>query len=245
MASPTTRAVALIDPYWLIGRAMEPTPVIVHSLQKAIGGDVQLERIYWYIDSDASSLSFQKLPRVSIRVVAQDDLDDGYELVRAMDGDLRGAESSNRLDAIIIASHDDRLALSIERIQAKGMKVIGCSTTIEDRDPRIQRIVDEIAELRIINTARPDHDPPPSDESVAVLEASIAQWKAEVDVEELERTRLYIEKRPGLPRPVDSRLLFLGRTKLGRELTQGERVLLRRRFREINRTIEPTATAFL
>jgi len=41
-----------------------------------------------------------------------------------------------------------------------------------------------------------------------------------------------MERRPGLPRPVDSQLFFLARTRLGRELSEGERVALMRRFRE-------------
>jgi hypothetical protein len=103
---------------------------------------------------------------------------------------------------------------------------------VEEPDARIQRIVDELVEPRLSSASREEDQSPPTDEALAVLGGVVAQWQGETDPMEAERVRHFMERRPGLPRPVDSRLLFLARTQLGRELTQGERVALRRRFRE-------------
>ncbi len=65
-----------------------------------------------------------------------------------------------------------------------------------------------------------------------MIAEAVGQWQAEADPVEADRVRQFVERRPGLPRPVDSRLLFLAQTRLGRELSEGERVALRRRFRE-------------
>jgi len=57
-----------------------------------------------------------------------------------------------------------------------------------------------------------------------VIAEPVGQWQAEADPMDADRVRHVVERRPGLPRPVDSRLLFLARTRLGRELGEGERV---------------------
>lgn len=226
------RAVALIDPYWLVGQGVEPSSGLIHAVQRAAGSGVRVERVYWYLETPSAPRGLPTLPRVTLRVTAQDDLDDGYELVRAMDADLRAVAASKAFDVVLLASHDDRLALSVEWAQAQGLLVLGCATTVEEPDARIQRIVDEIVEPRLSAASREEDQSPPTDEALAVLGGVVAQWQGETDPMEAERVRHFMERRPGLPRPVDSRLLFLARTQLGRELTQGERVALRRRFRD-------------
>jgi len=226
------RAVALIDPYWLVGQSVEPSAGLLHAVQRAAGSGVRVDRVYWYLETPGVPRGLPTLPRVTLRVAAQDDLDDGYELVRAMDADLRAVAASKAFDVVLLASHDDRLALSVEWAQAQGLLVLGCATTVEEPDARIQRIVDELVEPRLSAASREEDQSPPTDEALAVLGGVVAQWQGETDPMEAERVRHFMERRPGLPRPVDSRLLFLARTQLGRELTQGERVALRRRFRE-------------
>ncbi len=104
---------------------------------------------------------------------------------------------------------------------------------MEEPDPRIQRIVDEVIELRHSVNIRVEDQPPPSDEALEVIDEAVRQWISETDPVEAERVRQFVERRPGLPRPVHSRLLFLARTRLGRELSEAERVALRRRFRDV------------
>ncbi len=234
--------VAFVDPNWLLGRSAEPSASLLHALQRALG-TARIDRTYWYLEMDGSVAPLlPTLPRVTFRLTARDDLDDGYDLVRALDADLRAVAASRAYDTIVIATHDDRLALTLEWVQSQGITVVGCATAAEEPDPRIQRIVDEMIEPRLSPVSREDDAAPPTEEALEVIEGAIGQWNAETDPEELDHTRQYIEKRPGLPRPVDSRLLFLARTKLGRELSQQERVTLRRRLREISLRMTPSNT---
>jgi hypothetical protein len=169
---------------------------------------------------------------VTLRVSARDDLDDGYEQVRAMDADLRAVAEAGSFDAVIVATHDDRLALTVEWAQSKGLLVLLCAASVEEPDPRIQRIADEVIEPRLSAGVREEDQGPPTEESLGVIAEAVGQWHAEADPVEADRVRQFVERRPGLPRPFDSRLLFLARTRLGRELSEGERVALRRRFRD-------------
>ncbi len=225
------RAAAFIDPYWLLGRPTDPTPQLVQTLQGAVGTGLRIKRTTWYLESDGDTRPVPALPRVTVRVTARDDLDDGYELVRAMDADLRAAAQARAVDAVVVATHDDRLAVTLEEVQRQGILVYVCATTAEEPDARILRIADEIVEPRG-GAPREEDAGPPTEEAQEAVEAAAAQWLAEADPLELDRTRQYVAKRVGLPRPVDSRLLFLTRTRVGRDLRESERVLLRRRFRE-------------
>lgn len=226
------RVVAFIDSYWLLGRSGKPDQSIISDLNRALGQEARIERVYWYQEQDESIAALPNLPRVSIRTASRDDLDDGYELIRAMEMDLRNASISQRYEIVIVASQDDRLALTLEWVKAQGLVLVGCATPTDEPDPRMQRIFDETLELRYDSQTRAGDDAPATTEAIEIIKSAIAQWGVEVGIEERERTVQYMEKRPGLPRPVDSRLLFIARTKLERELTQGERVTLRRQFRE-------------
>jgi len=150
-----------------------------------------------------------------------------------MEADLRAASTSQRFDTLLVASQDDRHTLTLEWVKAQGLHLLGCTTFAGENDPRIRRIVDETLELRFDSLNKVQDDVIPTTEAVEITESAIAQWVGEVGHEERECTLQYMEKRPGLPHPIDSRLLFIVRTRLERELTQAERVTLRHRFREI------------
>lgn len=234
------RAAAFIDPYWLLGRPTEPTPQLIQALQGAVGPGTRIDRVTWYLEAEGGVRALPTLPRVTLRVAARDDLDDGYELVRAMDADLRAAAEAKAYDAVIVATHDDRLAVTLEAVQRQGILVYVCATTAEEPDARILRIADEIVEPRGA-APREEDAGPPTEEAQEAVEAAVSQWLAEADPMELDRTQQYLAKRAGLPRPVDSRLLFLTRTRVGRDLRESERVLLRRAFRE--RVADPAVTS--
>jgi hypothetical protein len=226
------RAAAFVDPYWLVGRSTEPTPGLLQALQAAVGSGVRIERVTWYLESEGGGRrSPVSLPRVSVRVTAHDDLDDGYDLVRAMDVDLRAAATAGAYEAVIVATHDDRLAVTLEEVKRRGVLVYVCATTTEEPDARIVRIADEMVELRAASV-REEETGPPDETAITAIEEAVTQWITEMDPVEGDRTRQFVNTRVGLPRPVDSRLLFLTRTRVGRDLRESERVLLRRRFRE-------------
>lgn len=226
------RIVAFIDSYWFLGRSSKPDHAMVSALNRAVGQDARVERIYWYLEVEEPTSTLANLPRVSIRTVSRDDLDDGYDLIRAMEVDIRATSISQRFDSVLVASQDDRLALTLEWVKAQGLLLLGCASAADETDPRMQRIVDELIEIRFDGANTAMDDVRPATVAVEVIDSAIGQWFGEVDAEERDRTVQYMEKRPGLPRPIDSRPLFIARKKLERELSQGERVTLRRRFRE-------------
>jgi len=55
---------------------------------------------------------------------------------------------------VIVATNGDRLALTVEWAQSQGLLVLRCATSVEETDPRIQRIVGEMIEPRLSAGAR-------------------------------------------------------------------------------------------
>ena len=231
-SEPVLRAAALLDPYWLLGRSGEPDETVLRAVAKAAGPGVRIDRVYWYLECDGVPGSLRTLPRVTLRATARDDLDDGFELVRAMDADLRQLAESGAFDALVVATLDDRLALTLVWVKARGITLIGCRAGADEPDPRMLRLFDEVAELRQERGPRPEDSEPLSAQTEEVIRGAVAQWQQETDPETAERTRQFVHARPGLPRLVDSRLLFLTSRQLGRELSEAERIQLRKQFRE-------------
>ncbi len=58
------------------------------ALAQKAGKGVSIERVYWYLDSEVVPNPPQVISRLSLRACASDDLDGGFELIRAMDADL-------------------------------------------------------------------------------------------------------------------------------------------------------------
>jgi hypothetical protein len=226
------RAAALLDPYWLQGRSAEPDEAVLRAVAKAAGPGLRIDRMYWYLECDGVPDALRPLPRVTVRATARDDLDDGFELVRAMDADLRQLADSGAFDALVVASLDDRLALTLEWVKARGITLVGCRPATDEPDPRMLRLFDDVVEPRFERGPRPEDAEPLSEQTEEVIRAAVTQWQQETDPEMAERTRQFVHARPGLPRLVDSRLLFLTSRQLGRELSEAERIQLRKQFRD-------------
>lgn len=226
------RAAALIDPYWLLGRSARPDESLLRALRKAAGQGVRLERVYWYLEDQESAQSAgQHVARVTQRPVARDALDDGFELLRAMDEDLRWLVRSGAYEAIVLVSLDDRLALSVEWAKSHGVLLLGCQHGAgEEGDQRMLALFDEL--LTPVLEPGEVAEVAVSDQVAQVIEATITQWHRQATAEDIERTRSFISSHRGLPRPVDSRVLFLASQQVGRELSDTERLTLRRVFRE-------------
>jgi hypothetical protein len=96
------------------------------------------------------------------------------------------------------------------------------------------RVVDELIEVRPRGASahRTEGEEPVTADASHAIDTAVTQWRTESDQETADRTRQFVATRPGLPRLVDSRLLFLTSQQLGRELSAPERILLRRTFRE-------------
>ena len=71
---------------------------------RAVGQEARIQRIYRYLEADHSVPAIPSLPRVSIRTASRDDLDDGYELKRTMEVEIRTACISQRLETVMVAS---------------------------------------------------------------------------------------------------------------------------------------------
>ncbi len=133
----------------------------------------------------------------------------------------------------MVASLDDRLAVTLEHARSSGLQVFGCRATAEEQAQRVLRLFDEVIEPRFERSMSGKSDDSVSEQAASVIKSAIGHWHTEADALEVERVRQFIAARSGLPRPVDSRWLYLVSQQLGRELSVDERMVLRPRFREI------------
>lgn len=234
--------IAFVDPYWMGAESADLDPDRLQLLLKTLSAQHKLERVYLYQESD-------KLPALhaldvpcTVRACAQDALDDGYELIRAMDQDMQQLAAFKASSAFVVVSMDDRLALSIERIKAQGLCVIGLTThaltEVESSAQRMARVFDRMIEWhaaspRLSENAHTEVSLEPDGASSQVIDQVIGQWFEEADELARDSAMEFIHNRRGLPRHVDSRLLFLCSKALGRELTEPEKIALRGRFRHL------------
>ena len=100
----TRGVVAFIDPYWLLGRVASPAGAMLRAVAKAAGSDA-------------------RLARVTLRRAPRDDLDDGDELVRAMEADIRSLADSRTFDDLLEVRFE-ALAASDEPVTDQTRQVI-------------------------------------------------------------------------------------------------------------------------
>ena len=100
----TRGVVAFIDPYWLLGRVASPAGAMLRAVAKAAGSDA-------------------RLARVALRRAPRDDLDDGDELVRAMEADIRSLADSRTFDELLEVRFE-ALARSDEPVTDQTRQVI-------------------------------------------------------------------------------------------------------------------------
>ncbi len=147
-------------------------------------------------------------------------------------GDLRELVTGGRFEGVVVASLDDRLAVSLEHAKSSGLQVFGCRATAEEQDQRMLRLFDHMIEPRFERSISGKSHDSVSEQAASIIKSAIWLWHTEADALEVERVRQFIAARSRLPRPVDSRLLFLVSQQLGCELSVDERMALRQRFRE-------------
>jgi hypothetical protein len=100
----TRGVVAFIDPHWLLGRVASPEEGMLRAVAKAAGSDA-------------------RLARVTLRRAPRDDLDDGEELVRAMEADIRSLADSRTFDELLEVGFE-ALAASDEPVTDQTRQVI-------------------------------------------------------------------------------------------------------------------------
>ena len=227
----SNKALAFLDPYWL-GSLQSLSVSALRSCLRGYESTIDLERVYLYSESD-EVVRGDVNTAVSLRVCAKDSLDDGYEIVRGMDVDLSALTQSGRHALFVVASMDDRLALTIERVKSSGIKVIGLQTNAIQMDldvsgyRRMSRVFDEVLNIPDL----PQANSPSSSAESDFIKQAIDQWVKETDEMTRDSAIEFMNARRGLPKTVDARLLFLGKQLLNRELTEAEKFEMRRRFR--------------
>ena len=237
----TPSLLAFVDPYWLGLDSAQSSTEALKTLIRKLSGQYQLERIYLYQEPDSAVASRGLEVPCTVRPCARDDIDDGFELIRAMDQDMHQLAASKRYATFLVVSMDDRLALSIERLKAQGICVMGLQSPDEvegeESAQRMSQVFDRMISAGVGMAAGSPRRPaaptePPNDAAMDAIGQAIEQWFQESDEMTRDGALEFMSSRRGLPKHVDSRLLFLCSKALSRELTEPEKITLRGRFRQ-------------
>lgn len=162
--------------------------------------------MYWSTEPEELTEQITSYLRLAIRTTYRNGIDDSNKMIQAIDGDNRFIASSHRHSAIVITTLDDRVALTIERVKAEECVDYGCATKMDGPNLRIQQNVDE---FRLSRSTREVGASSSSAENVDSFPSTVTQWMAEVQKEQQNETNLQTEQQAGLPKQIDSRLVFI------------------------------------
>jgi hypothetical protein len=203
-----------------------------------------LLRTYWYTDRDDLSVVDDQ----TLRLVPAADLD-GVALVRQLSADLQALVAGGRVDAVCIASDDDRLMGAIESAKLAGVSVYLLAderaqsmSRLMNQDPGWARLLRE-ADRRILVRAaecaqalsgRPavGQEDSVSDELDASLRDVVRSWWEDLVADDQDTLREELPGQRGLPPEVDRELLLRAKNTLGRSLNFQEKRILRSWARE-------------
>jgi len=205
---------------------------------------LQLLRTYWYADRDDQAVVDEQ----TLRLVPTADVD-GVALVRQMASDLQALVAGGRVDAVCIASDDDRLMSSIETAKLAGVSVYLLADEraqsmprLMQQDPTWARLLRE-ADRRVL--ARSSEwaqtlsgrgpmvaDEAVSDELDAALRQVVRAWWDDLVADDQDTLREELPGQRGLPPEVDRELLVRAKNALGRSLNFQEKRVLRSFARE-------------
>jgi hypothetical protein len=214
-----------------------------HVLARS-GVRAQVLRTYWYADRDDQAVVDEQ----TLRLVPAADLD-GVALVRQLSADLQALVSGGRVDAVCIASDDDRLMSAIESAKLAGLSVYLLADEraqsmprLMQQDPSWARLLRE-ADRRILvrsaecaqalaGRASAALEEPVSDELDASLRAVVRSWWDDLVADDQDTLREELPGQRGLPPEVDRELLLRAKNALGRSLNFQEKRILRSLARE-------------
>lgn len=203
-----------------------------------------LMRTYWYADRDDQAVVDEQ----TLRLVPAADADSAA-LVRQLAADLQGLVSGGRVDAVCIASDDDRLMTAIEAAKLAGVSVYLLADEraqsmprLMQQDPTWARLLRE-ADRRILvrssewaQTLSGRHvvgaEEPVSDELDASLRTVVRSWWEDLVADDQDTLREELPGQRGLPPEVDRELLVRAKNALGRSLNFQEKRMLRSLARE-------------
>jgi len=224
-ASSVGAVAVLIDPFWVGNIPLNRS--VLNQVEKLASHYGQLLRIYWYLDNYPKELEGFEAKHTTVRVLGRDDLEDGFELIKAIDSDLTGLSTHGLVSTIILGSLDDRLLLSVERIKHTGHRVVGLLSPESKNDEGSARMLHSFDDTVQLSGYAAESDREMTAEEEALLNGVVNEWLPTQDESALDYIRQYITNRPGIPREVDSRLLFLSSRVLHRELSNAEKIHIR------------------
>lgn len=203
-----------------------------------------LLRTYWYAVQDDQAVHDDQ----TLRVLSSADTD-GVALVRQMTADLQALVSGGRVDALCIASDDDRLMTIIDTAKLAGITVCLVADERALSMPRLmqqdpswarllreadRRIVLRASELSQALSARSQMaaDGPVSADLDARLQAVVQAWWDDLVEDDRDSLREELPGQRGLPPEVDRELLVRAKNAIGRSLNFQEKRVLRSQARQ-------------
>lgn len=266
---PAERCVALVDARYLRWLAAmdeaddnSPAPLNRERLNELLrqtlhksGVQAALLRTYWYTDSDDQ----QVVDDQTVRMLPLHDTD-GSALVRQLSADLQALVASRRVDAVLIASDDDRLVSVMDATKLAGVSLcllvderaqdMGRLATQDPNWARMLRDGDRRVVVRSADlghalegmggggTATRDNDATESE-----LQEVVQGWWQALDQDEQQAVREELPALRGLPPEIDRELLLRAKNKVRRGLNFNEKRILRSCARQVGLGIEPSAEA--
>lgn len=249
-------AVALVDARylrWLArqdegqaheGMAREGWNEGLRQMLARTGLRVHLLRTYWYVDRDDQAVVDDQ----TLRLVPMVDAD-GVALVRQMAADLQALVAGGRVDALCIASDDDRLMSSIEAAKLAGVSVYLLADEraqsmprLMQQDPTWARLLREADRRILVRSSEwaqtlsgrgvSAADEVVTDELDAALRQVVRAWWDDLVADDQDTLREELPGQRGLPPEVDRELLVRAKNALGRSLNFQEKRVLRSFARE-------------
>jgi hypothetical protein len=217
--------VVLVDPFWIGNLALSRTAL--NAIEKQIGYLGNLLRVYWYLDAYSKDLDGFEARSTTLRILGRDDLEDGFELIKAIDADMESLCAHVAGLTVVLGSLDDRLLLSVERLKQRGCKVIGLLSTDVKGDEGSVRMLRQFDDTIVLSPVHTESEREMGAIEEAQLNQVVTEWLPTQEESALDFIRQYTANRPGIPREVDSRLLFLSSRALNRELSNAEKIYIR------------------
>jgi hypothetical protein len=214
-----------------------------HGLNRS-GVRASVLRTYWYADQDDQAVHDEQ----TLRLLPAGD-SDGVALVRQMAADLQALVAGGRVDAVCIASDDDRLMAAIDAAKLAGLMVYLLAderaqsmSRLMQQDPSWARLLreadrrvivrsSELAQVLAARAAGPT-DGPVSAALDAQLQVVVQAWWDDLVEDDRETLREELPGQRGLPPEVDRELLMRAKNALGRSLNFQEKRVLRSQARQ-------------